>query len=570
MVYTRNQKRKLNEESDLDNNSDSSDSTYSPEYNTDLMNEFIRFIMDNFNKYQSQNIKQGDNKIKKIKNTQSQLINMLESIYDGTFFIREPLENNEHFINTLEKHQLNFYKNQLDVIRKKYIESSPSIINILNMNISIEQKQKLLEKIYLLNNSDILSNEYNQNIKFLNNNISNNLDPELYKLEQHILQSTLIKSESYKNRILKSNMSLNNKIIAYQKLEIMLTYEDTDSSEYAKYKSWLDLLLAVPFNNFNTLNISINSPLTDIYTFTKNVRNILDEELSFLENPKDQIITLVSEMVRNPKTTINAIGLCGCPGVGKSALVKSISKALNRPYQMISLGGESDVSSLTGHGFTYIGAKPGRLIELLIHSKTMNPIILLDELDKVSNTQHGNEIIGTLIHLTDATTNNKYNHDKYFSGIEFDLSKILFIFTYNDHNKIDKILGDRLIQININNYSLNEKLEITTKHLLPYILSKFNFTKEDLIFDQNTIKYIIQNSNTETGMRDIKIRLKIIISRINNLLLTNQSDNIIKLKYNKLYSYYSSLPKIVLKEHIDILLDDSINNNNQKYHHMYI
>jgi ATP-dependent Lon protease len=216
---------------------------------------------------------------------------------------------------------------------------------------------------------------------------------------------------------------------------------------------------------------------------------------------------------------------------------------------------------------------PGRLIDILIDSKTMNPIVLVDELDKVSETHHGKEIIGTLIHLTDSTSNNKYNHDKYFSGIEFDLSKVLFVFTYNDASKIDRILADRLIKINVDNYNFKEKLEITNKHIIPYLLDKFKFNQNDITFNQDALEYIVRDSKKETGMRDIKTKIKIIISRINNLLLTNETDNIIKLKYKKLYPNYKSLPVIVPKEHIETLLDESISDsdkNDRPPEHMYI
>jgi ATP-dependent Lon protease len=358
-------------------------------------------------------------------------------------------------------------------------------------------------------------------------------------------------------------MSFENKVIAYKKLEIMETYEDTDTSEYAKYKSWMDSLLSIPFGTYNDSGITTSSELNDISNYIKNVRNVLDEKLSFLEKPKDQIINLVTQMVRNPDVNINAIGLCGSAGLGKTAVVESMAKALNRPFRMISLGGESDASSLTGHGFTYVGSMPGRLIDILIDSKTMNPIVLVDELDKVSETHHGKEIIGTLIHLTDSTSNNKYNHDKYFSGIEFDLSKVLFVFTYNDSTKIDRILADRLIKINVDNYNFKEKLEITNKHIIRYLLDKFKFNHTDITFDQDALEHIVRESKKETGMRDIKTKIKIILSRINNLLLTNETDNIIKLKYKKLYPYYRSLPVIVPKEHIEILLDESITDDSK-------
>ena len=499
---------------------------------------------------------------------------LIESIYDGEFFERVPLEDRKKYIKEqITPDQIKELKEQLEIIHDTYRNSSPSVIDILKMNISLEQKQKLLERVHCLVNSEVLTNEYNSNMKFLHANISNNDDPELLALEERILKSSLNKTDSYRMKILKSSMSFENKVIAYKKLEIMKTYEDTDTSEYAKYKSWMDSLLSIPFGTYNDSSITTDSELNDIRNYIKNVRNVLDEKLSFLEKPKDQIINLVTQMVRNPDVNINAIGLCGSAGVGKTQICQSVAEALGRPFKMISLGGESDVSSLIGHNFTYVGSGSGSIINTLIDSKSMNPILLFDELDKVGETNHGKEIIGTLIHLTDSTTNNKYNSDKYFSGIEFDLSKVLFVFTYNDATKIDRILADRLIKINVDNYNYKEKLEITNKHIVPYLLDKFKFNKDDITFDQDALEYIISDSKKETGMRDIKTKIKIIISRINNLLLTNETDNIIKLKYKKLYPNYKSLPVIVPKDHIETLLDESISNSDKNDcppPHMYI
>ena len=500
---------------------------------------------------------------------------LIDSIYGGEFFERVPLEDRKKKLkDTLTQDEIKELTDELQNIKSHYNTNSPSIIDILRMNVSMEQKQKLLEKVHCLVNSEVLTSEYNSNLKFLTSNISSANDPELMKLEEQILKSSLNNgfADSYRTKILKSKMSFANKVIAYKKLEIMETYEETDTSEYAKYKAWMDGLLSVPFGVCNDSGITKESSLEDIQKYIKHVRDTLDRKLSFLEKPKDQIINIVTQMMRNPDVNINAIGLHGPAGVGKTSIVESIAEALGRPYATISLGGESDASSLTGHGFTYVGSGSGRLIDILRHTKKMNPIVLIDELDKVSETQHGKEIIGTLIHLTDSTTNSKYNYDKYFSGIEFDLSKVLFVFTYNDPTKVDRILADRLFKIKVDNYDFKEKLEITNKHIIPYMIDKFKFDKDDIAFTEKAVKYLVNSSNKADGMRDIKTKIKIILSRINTLLLTNEEDGIVNLKYKKLYPYYKTLPVLIPDEHIDMFLDESISSEkgDEPPPHMYI
>lgn len=479
----------------------------------------------------------------------------IENIYSGDFFVRVPLEDKTKKLkNEISPDQIEEFNKQLEEIKNVYKNDAPSIIDILKLNVSKEQKQLLLEKVHHLANCEVLTGDYNTNLKYLNSHLKKNV--ELLQLETEIKKAVQTDEfmDDYKEKILKSKMSFNNKVIAYKRLEIMETYENSDTSEYGKYKNWMDTLLSVPFGKY------IQIP-DDNSTAIRHVRGVLDERLSFLEKPKDQIINIVAQMIRNPQININAIGLYGCKGVGKSSIVKSIAEALDRPYRSISLGGESDSSLLNGHGFTYVGSTPGRLIEILRETKCMNPVILIDELDKISQTHQGKEIIGSLIHLTDSTTNSHYNYDRYFSGVEFDLSKVLFVFTYNDPSKIDKILADRLFKIKVENYNFSEKLQITNKHLLNSIYNEFNLQNNDITFSKEAIDYIVRSSASEEGMRGIKHKLQIIVSRINTLLLSKEDHDVIKLKYKDLYPYYSSTPVVVPLDHINTLLCDSVCND---------
>jgi ATP-dependent Lon protease len=543
MVFTRAKKRNTDvEESQskfvkIDDSDSDNDSEYNPE--TEKIKTLIREVIDTYDPLQN----------KKIQNEYTRFKNNLEMINEGDFF--ERAADNQKYDET----ELKTFNDELENIKENYKKNAPNVFDILKLDTSIEEKQKLLEKLHIYSNSEMLSNEYNITLKMLLESSNETLSPELRTLETQIKEMTNSLDDSYKYKILTSDMHIYNKAIAYKKLEIMNAYGESESSEYAKYKNWLDTLLSIPFGKTNKLPIKENENTSE---YLKNVRTILDKNVSFLEKPKDQVINLITNTIRNPDTkTVNAIGIHGSAGTGKSNLVASLAEALGRPFKSISLGGESDASSLLGHGFTYIGSTAGRIVEILRESDSMNVVIMIDELDKISETSHGKEIIGALIHLTDYTTNHKYNHDRYLSGIEIDLSKVLFVFTYNEPDKIDKILGDRLYKIKVPNYNKKEKLSIVKKHIIPKCLSRFLFTDE-LTFPDNTLEYIIETSQGEGGMRDIIRRIEIIISRINTLLLTNEDDNIVKLKYKTLYSYYSALPVTIDKSHIDILLNESI------------
>lgn len=458
---------------------------------------------------------------------------------------------------------------ELIEISKNYKHDNiPTIFDILNLKVSINKKKFMLEILYNLENSELFSSEYNSNLKNLKyylDEYSIEKDPEIQLLEEQIKRKALtFDNESYKTVILKSDMSFENKVIAYQKCELMESYKSDDK---IKYKNWLETLLSVPFGIYNKIPVNINKSSTiEINEYLMSIRQILDEDLAYLESPKDQILNIISRMVRKPITNINALGFYSEKGHGKTAICKSIAKALNRPLRVISLGGESDNSNLLGHNFTYIGSGPGRIVEILKETKTMSPVILFDELDKVSDTEKSKEIIATLIHLIDGTSNDKFNLDKYYSGIEFDLSNVLFIFTYNDPSKIDPILADRLYKIKINNYTIKEKLEITKKFIIKSVLNNLNMS--DIIFTNDSLVYLSSLSK-EPGMRTIKSHIEIILSRINTLLLTTNTD-IIKFDYKKLHDYYNK-NNIIKREHIDILLTDSINIQKDDYpEHMYM
>ena len=210
--------------------------------------------------------------------------------------------------------------------------------------------------------------------------------------------------------------------------------------------------------------------------------------------------------------------LYGPPGTGKTSLVKDgISKILGREFAFIALGGTGDSSFLEGHSYTYEGSTWGKIVQIIIDSKCMNPVIYFDELDKISDTPKGEEIIGILTHLTDTSQNSQF-HDKYFSEVNFDLSKCLFIFSYNDESKVNSILRDRMYRIQTKGYEPDEKITIAKDHLLPTIREQVNFKEDDVILPDETLKYLVSSehlTNNEQGVRNLKRCLEIIYTKLN-------------------------------------------------------
>lgn len=240
----------------------------------------------------------------------------------------------------------------------------------------------------------------------------------------------------------------------------------------------------------------------------KNVIDILDESIYGHDAAKNQILKIIGQWM-NGEQSGYCFGFEGSPGVGKTSLAKrGLANCLknengtSRPFSFIALGGSCNGSTLEGHSYTYVNSTWGRIVDILMDSKCMNPIIYIDELDKVSKTEHGKEIIGILMHLIDTTQNTGFQ-DKYFSGIDIDLSKALFIFSYNDPSQIDPILLDRIHRIKFDNLSLEEKLVICRKYILPEITRKMGL--EDCVYlSDEVITYIIETYTLESGVRKLK------------------------------------------------------------------
>ena len=316
-------------------------------------------------------------------------------------------------------------------------------------------------------------------------------------------------------KVLVSNMDDKIKAIAVKQLGYLYDL-DPSSSEYYKLRNWVDNLCKLPIGKFVSLPVSKASSVEDIRRFLQGVKTQLDETVYGHKDAKHAIQCLLAQWISNPTSKGLVIGIQGAMGCGKTSLIKNgVCKALGLPFAFVSLGGASDASYLDGHSYTYEGSTWGKVVSILMQAGCMNPVIYFDELDKVSATYKGDEIINNLIHLTDSTQNDKYQ-DKYFTGVDIDMSRCLLIFSYNDESAINPVLRDRMVRIRTNGYETEDKIQIAKQYLIKELTEQFKFAPGDVAFTDQIIRYMINNKvSEEKGVRNLKRAIEAIMSNVN-------------------------------------------------------
>ena len=419
------------------------------------------------------------------------------------------------------------------------IESPTFLVNFIssNMNADVSTKQEMLEELDMTKRVNKVLEHLTVEMQMLEmrNEIQMKVRRDMEKQQREYFlhqQMRTIQDELGDNPQEADVKDLQLRAQSKKWLEPVskLFYKELDKlqrmnpqgAEYTVQMNYLDLLLDLPWNEFSKDNLDL-----------KRAKKILERDHYGLEKVKERILEYLAvlKLKGNMKSPI----LCfyGPPGVGKTSLGKSIAEALGRKYIRMSLGGVHDESEIRGHRKTYIGAMPGRIIQSIKKSGISNPVFVLDEIDKLGRSNHGDPS-SALLEVLDPEQNSTF-YDNYVET-EFDLSKVMFIATANSMATIQGPLKDRMEIIEVNGYTLEEKIEIAKRHLLPKQIEEHGITKNDISVDKKVLEKLIEEYTNESGVRGLdKMIAKLVRNRAREIAMDENFQS--KLSSDDLFKY---------------------------------
>lgn len=421
-------------------------------------------------------------------------------------------EDNLNYLKKIDKESYNIFKET----RKEIENNIPTLISIIKENLLIKDRAKILQYYDIYTDTEQNTEKSLELQEKINTLIQEgkkkHKEYHKYNMNEHkrmkkelsILNDD-IEMEQLEYNILNLNTNINNKLNIYNKYKRLRDLSNDE--EYHKLKHWLWWALKLPYDNITKFKYNskqISQLLLKVYDH-------LDTKIYGMKKAKEQILLYLNSKLVYPEMKNISLGLLGNPGVGKTSLARSLADILDFPFEQISLGGVGNAEFLKGHSYTYVGAQPGEIVRCLAKMKSKNGILFLDEYDKITNNK---EITSTLLHITDSSQNMIFN-DHFLDGLQIDLSQLWFIYSMNKLPD-DKALKDRIFIIEIEDYTIEDKIIIAKNYIIPTELKRMRLLEKNFIqISDKTIKYIITNYLKEQdGIRPLERLLSNILRKL--------------------------------------------------------
>ncbi|MBM3589922.1 MAG: endopeptidase La [Alphaproteobacteria bacterium] len=436
----------------------------------------IKACAENFARYSQYNKKITVEIINELKN--------IKTTHDILYFIAG------YCCNSVNQRQIILGEN---ILKKKFYKLLEIIKTEIEIGEAEERINRSIQEKFTKHQKELYFNEQLKNIK---KELGQEEDPEIKELKTKISKLKLPKE------VLKKCET------ELQKLQKTHQY----SSESGVVRNYLEWICSLPW-----------SVQSDSIHNLKNAKQILDKHHFGLEKVKERILEFIAVQIKTKGVRGPILCLVGAPGVGKTSLARSIAESLNRKYVKVSLGGVKDESEIRGHRRTYVGAMPGRIIQSMRKAETINPLMLLDEIDKISSDFRGDPA-SALLEVLDPEQN--CNFSDHYLEVDYDLSKVIFVATANSINSIPIPLRDRMEIINVSGYTENEKLQIAQKHIIPRLLKENGLNINEFSIDKEAITLLIRRYTFEAGVRNLNREIENLIRKSVKLIISKEAKKI--------------------------------------------
>jgi ATP-dependent Lon protease len=425
----------------------------------------------------------------------------------------EEMEEEEEFELPEEIRNNKKWKRKADKIIEYIKKRTVTLQDIITSKMNMKHKARLFELYFIYENSMIMTEERiltRQQVYRMFKNYKKEYENCLHQKE--VFQQLERYGENYnelfqiQKNILELPTCISNKEIIYAKYCELREKTEIDEDEYHKLKNWIRQAISLPFDRVVNMNIE-KEHFTD---YLIEIRKKLDKELYGMTKVKEKLMLYIHHKIMNPESKGWSLALVGPPGVGKTSIALCISKCLGLPFEQMAMGGMNNSDMLRGHDYTYVGSKPGEIAKAMIRMKCKNGIIFMDEFEKISENA---EMLSCLLHITDFSQNAHFR-DHFFSDLTIDLSSIWFIYSMNSLPE-DHALRDRIFHIEVEGYSMEDKMNIVRDYLIPKHLKNIGKKEDEIVFGQEALRKFISNyHNREKGIRQLEKDIKDILHKI--------------------------------------------------------